>query len=144
MTKKEIFQGAAIMIVSASLGALVTHSLARRHAGIHVTHVVAPAESPKGGCVDFHDAQSHVGVSTCVSGRVVRAFTSRAGNAFLDFCPDYRHCAFKSVIFASDLPKFGDLEALVGRDVEIQGQITAYQGQTQIIIHDSVQIRVLP
>jgi hypothetical protein len=96
------------------------------------------------GCVDFHEAGSHVGETGCVSGRVLRAFTSRAGNTFLDFCPDYRNCPFTSVIFASDKSKFGDLGSLAGRQVEIRGFITAYQERAEIIIRNPQQIRVVP
>lgn len=61
----------------------------------------------------------------------------------MDFCADYRNCPFTSVIFASDKTKFGDLGTLAGRQVEIQGTITAYQGHAEIIIHDPQQIRAL-
>jgi hypothetical protein len=94
--------------------------------------------------VDLRDAASHTGETGCVSGRVLRVFVSRGGNAFLDFCSDYRKCPFTSVIFSADRNKFGDLTALGGRDVEIQGLITVYQGRAEIVIHDPQQIRVSP
>jgi hypothetical protein len=75
---------------------------------------------------------------------VLRAYTSRAGNTFLDFCPDYRTCPFTSVIFDSDRSKFGDLGALAGRQVEIRGAVVAYEGRAEIVIRDPEQIRVLP
>jgi DNA/RNA endonuclease YhcR with UshA esterase domain len=96
------------------------------------------------GCVDFHDAAPHAGETGCVSGRVVRVFASRGGNTFLDFCEDYRDCPFTSVIFSSDKSKFGDLASLAGRQIEIRGPITVYQGRPEIIIHDSEQIRLAP
>jgi hypothetical protein len=95
-------------------------------------------------CVDFREVGSRIGETGCVSGRVLRVFTSRAGNTFLDFCPDYRNCPFASVIFASDKNKFGVLESLEGRQVEIRGPITVYQGRAEIKIHDPQQIRVVP
>lgn len=103
-----------------------------------------PAVSKTAPCVDFRDAGSHLGEAACISGRVLRVFTSRAGNTFLDFCPDYRTCPFTTVIFSSDRSKFGDLARLEGRQVEIRGAITTYQGRAEIIIHDPQQIRVLP
>ncbi|MBZ5564524.1 MAG: hypothetical protein LAP13_19155 [Acidobacteriia bacterium] len=93
-------------------------------------------------CVDIRDAGKHVGEQGCVTGRVVGVVTSRAGNTFLDFCPDYRHCPFSTVIFASDRNKFGDLESLRGQQVEIRGPITVYRSRPQIIIHDPRQIRM--
>jgi hypothetical protein len=104
----------------------------------------APAGVGKGACADFRDAGSRVGTAGCVSGQVLRVFTSRAGNTFLDFCPDYRNCPFTSVIFASDKSKFGDLESLQGRRVEIRGAITVYESHAEIIIRDPEQIRRAP
>lgn len=93
-------------------------------------------------CVDFHQATSHVGENGCISGYVLRAYTSKAGNTFLDFCQDYRTCPFTSVIFASDHNKFGNLETLEGRQVELHGFISTYHDQAEIIIHDPQQIQV--
>jgi hypothetical protein len=128
------------VVVASSLSALVAYRLGLRHSNFSF----GSARGGRGGCVDFHEAQSRLGETACVSGRVVRAFTSRAGNSFLDFCADYRDCPFAAVIFASDRNKFGDLDALAGRQVEIEGPITAYQGRAEIIIHGPQQVRVLP
>lgn len=111
----------------------------------------APSSAPLAGsakssgpCVDFHRATSHVGENGCISGYVLRAYTSKAGNTFLDFCQDYRTCPFTSVIFASDHNKFGNLETLEGRQVELHGFISTYHDQAEIIIHDPQQIQVAP
>ncbi|MBZ5668514.1 MAG: hypothetical protein LAO04_02135 [Acidobacteriia bacterium] len=104
----------------------------------------SPVAGGTGACADFRDAGSQVGTSGCVSGQVLGVFTSRAGNTFLDFCPDYRSCPFTSVIFASDKNKFGDLESLQGKRVEIRGAITVYQSRAEIIIRDPQQIRRAP
>lgn len=94
--------------------------------------------------MDFRDAASQTGKMACVSARVLRVFTSKAGNTFLDYCTDYRKCPFTSVIFESDRSKFGNLETLRGRRVEIRGLVTDYQGRAEIIIRNPGQIRVLP
>ena len=107
-------------------------------------YATAPGGAASGPCVDFRQATSHAGENGCVTGYVLRAFTSRAGNTFLDFCPDYRNCPFSTVIFASDHTKFGQIDTLAGRRVEIHGFITTYQGKAEIIIHDPWQIRVVP
>ena len=95
-----------------------------------------------GGCVDFHAAGPHAGQPGCVSGRLMKVFASRGGNTFLDFCEDYHNCPFTSVIFSSDKSKFGDLDSLVGRQIEIRGPITVYQGKPEIIIRDPEQIQL--
>lgn len=96
------------------------------------------------GCVDFHEAGAHTGQTGCISGRVERVYVSRAGNAFLDFCQDYQACPFTSVIFSPDRSKFGDLDSLGGKQVELRGPIIVYQGRAEIILHDPQQIRALP
>ncbi len=132
------------LVVASSLSALVAYRLGFRSGSAPLGARFPAAASGRGGCVDLLEAGSHVGEATCVSGRVLRVFTSSAGNTFFDFCPDYRKCPFASVIFASDHEKFGDLRGLEGRQVEIQGPIRTYQGRAEIIIRDPQQIRVLP
>jgi hypothetical protein len=93
-------------------------------------------------CFNFRHAVSHVGETGCVSGMVLDAYTSKSGNTFLDFCASYRNCPFSSVIFASDRKKFGNLETLTGRQVEIRGMIRTYGGRSEIIVRDPSQIQV--
>lgn len=104
----------------------------------------ASSATAAGPCIDFHQAASHAGENGCVSGYVLRAYTSRTGNTFLDFCQDYRSCPFTSVVFASDHAKFGNLESLTGRKVELHGLISIYRNQAEIIVHDPWQIQVSP
>jgi hypothetical protein len=128
-------------IAAVALSSMVAYRLGMRHAatrsrdagGVHV---------PQGGCLALSDAGRHTGENTCVEGRVLRVFTSRSGTTFLDFCQDYRHCPFTSVIFAADRSKFGNLGSLAGRTVNILGEITTYNGRAEIIIRDPKQIRV--
>jgi hypothetical protein len=95
-------------------------------------------------CEDFTAAGPLVGKNSCVTGRILRVYTSRNGNTFLDFCTDYKKCPFTSVVFAEDRAKFGDLGALKGRKVELRGLVTEYQGRAEIIIRDQEQIRMAP
>lgn len=101
----------------------------------------AAALPPQTGCVDFHSAGQHTGGNGCVSGRVLRVYTSRSGSTFLDFCQDYRSCPFSTVIFASDRNNFGNLGALEGQKVDILGEIVTYGGRAEIVIHGPDQIR---
>jgi hypothetical protein len=145
MKPKQIAVIALIVLLASTLSALLTYRLTPRQLPIGpVTVVTVPRteSAGSGGCVDFLSAGSHTGETVCVSGRLLRVFTSKGGNSFLDFCQDYRNCTFTSVIFASDKSKFGDLETLAGRQVEIHGTITAYQGRAEIIIHDPQQIHM--
>jgi hypothetical protein len=91
--------------------------------------------------VDIRNAGPLAGKTGCIVGLVLRVYSARSGNTFLDFCQDYRACPFTSVIFAPDKNKFGDLESLQGKRVEIRGEVVSYQGRAEIIIHDPQQVR---
>lgn len=137
---------AGLVLVACGLGLLVGFRLGRRPP-VTVTPNSLPGSSgatEMEGCVDFHQAGDHTGQTGCVTGRIVRVYASRAGNTYLDFCPDYRNCPFSSVIFASDREKFGDLGTLGGKSVELRGPISVYQGRPQIIVRDPRQIRLAP
>jgi DNA/RNA endonuclease YhcR with UshA esterase domain len=139
MTRRQTIMIVVLVLVASTLSALTAYRLALRRASSRGT--AAPIETGDKRCIDFNDAGSHIGEEVCVSGRVLRVFVSRASNTFLDFCADYRDCPFTSVIFSSDRGKFGDLQTLRGRQVEIRGSVTLYNGRAEIVIHGPDQIR---
>jgi len=143
MRRKQILV-AVILLAVFCLGILVGRRAGRSPSTTSGSASRASSRGETAGCVDFHDAGPHAGETGCVSGRVVKVFTSRGGNTFLDFCEDYRDCPFASVIFSSDKQKFGDFQSLAGRQIEIRGAITVYQGKPEIIIRDPGQIRMAP
>ncbi len=118
--------------------------IAPQPAGSEFVTAQAPASSTPPPCVDIRNAGSLVGSSGCVSGLVLRVYSARTGNTFLDFCQDYHSCPFSSVIFATDKSKFGDLGALQGRRVEIRGDVVSYQSRAEIVIRDPQQVRSTP
>ena len=142
MRRKQILV-AGIVLGVFCLGVLVGRRVGRSPSS-NSSFASRSSRGEMAGCVDFRDAGPHAGETGCVCGRVLKVFISRSGNTFLDFCEDYRNCAFTSVIFSSDKDKFGDLESLAGRQIEIRGPITMYQGRPQIIIRDPEQIRLAP
>jgi hypothetical protein len=124
------------------LSALVAYRLGlRRGCSAAAFHAGTGGHSAEGPCLQLNQAGSHAGEQACVSGRVLKVFTSRSGTTFLDFCADYRNCPFTSVIFGSNREKFGNLEALTGREIEIRGKIAPYHGQPEIVVSDPGQIR---
>jgi DNA/RNA endonuclease YhcR with UshA esterase domain len=138
MTRQQTILIVALVLVASTLSALTAYRLALRRA---TPRGSGPAlQTADERCIDFHDVGSHIGEEACVSGRVLRVFVSRASNTFLDFCPDYRDCPFTSVIFSSDREKFGDVQTLKGRQVEIRGSVTLYNGRAEIVIHGPDQI----
>lgn len=103
------------------------------------------ADGADGGtCVAINHAGAHAGEQACVTGRVLRVYTSKSGNTFLDFCENYRACPFTSVVFASDRSNFGNLTALQGRSVELRGKIQMYHDQPEIVLKEASQIREAP
>jgi hypothetical protein len=103
-----------------------------------------PASGMPPPCADIRNASTLEGKNGCIAGLVLRVYTAASGNSFLDFCEDYRACPFTSVIFAADKSKFGDVGSLQGKRVEIRGDVVAYQGRAEIILHDPQQVRSAP
>lgn len=143
MTRKQVLRVVIIVLLASALSALVAYRHGARRAGVG-SIPSASTEVAEGPCVEFTAAEPLVGKSACVSGRILRVFTSRSGNTFLDFCADYRSCPFASVIFAEDRAKFGDLSQLQGRQVELRGLVTYYNHRAEIVVHDPKQIRQAP
>jgi hypothetical protein len=144
VARRHIAGIAGIVVLASSVSAVIAYKLGARQRLPVVRTISAPGESVAGPCVPFAEAGPLVGNTACVSGRVLKVFTSKAGNTFLDFCQDYRTCPFMSVIFSEDRAKFGDLGQLQGRRVEIRGLVTYYQNRAEIIIRDPKQIQVDP
>ena len=92
-------------------------------------------------CYPFSAANDHLGEVACIKGRVVKVVVSPAGLHFLNFCEDYTKCSFTVVVFPRDLRDVGDVRALEGKDVEVNGKIRSYKGQFEIILRDISQLR---
>ena len=85
-------------------------------------------------CVPFPEAQKHIGDTRCIAGKVLRVQQGNGGVHFFDFCQDYRTCPFTVVVFPGDLKKIGDLRQLQGKEIEIEGPVTEYDGRAEIIL----------
>jgi len=93
-------------------------------------------------CVPFTEAKKHVGDEVCVTGKVLRVGRSpRSGTQFLNFCEDYKHCAFTVVVFAKDAEHVGDVTALQGQEIKLYGKVREYKGQAEIILSDVRQLK---
>ena len=142
MNRRQLVYVAAVVVMASTLATVVAYRLGVRQARGRGGLESVPADVA--GCIDFREAQSHTGQTGCITGRLLRTYTSRSGATFLDFCPDYRNCEFSCVIFASDRSKFGDLTTLGSRQVEIRGPIVSYKGRAEIVLHDPEQLHVAP
>jgi PLD-like domain len=116
----------------------VLKRLLDRYAGNSAPAPRAPARPV--ACWDTTEAPAHIGEHACVSGRLVRAYTSAGGTVFLDFCENYKGCPFSGVIFADDATKFGDLSRYAGKTVTLTGIISSYRGRAEIKLSDPGQL----
>src|SRR5436309_5935016 len=91
-------------------------------------------------CLPFDQARNHLDETQCVTGKVIRVQEGDRGVHYLDFCEDYRLCTFTVVVFAHDLQKVGDIRQLVGKVVEIKGEIKDYDDRAEIVLESSRQL----
>jgi hypothetical protein len=91
-------------------------------------------------CISIHEAAQHIGETKCVAGKVLGVKVGPKGVHFLDFCEDQMACPFTVVVFANDLKDVGDVRRLVGRTIEVRGNVKAYDGRPEIILRRISQI----
>lgn len=92
------------------------------------------------GTIDYTEAPAHIGEYASVRGTLLRAYTSKSGTVFLDFCENYKNCPFSGVIFADDVAQFGDLSRFDGKTVTLTGKISSYEGRAEIILAEVNQL----
>lgn len=92
------------------------------------------------GTIGYADALAHVGERADVRGTLVKAYTSKSGTVFLDFCKSYKTCPFSGVIFADDANKFGDLSRYESQTITLSGKISSYDGKAEIILSSPSQL----
>ncbi len=92
-------------------------------------------------CIPFTEAPKKIDETVCVTGKVVKVNSSgRSGTMFINFCDDYKKCAFSVVVFPKDVEKVGDVRALEGKTIEIHGKIKEYRGNAEMILEDPAQL----
>ncbi len=92
-------------------------------------------------CYPFTSAPEHLGEIACIKGKVVNVVVGPTGLHFLNFCEDYTTCPFTVVVFPRDLRDVGDVRALQGKEIEVNGKIRSYKGQLEIILRTNSQLR---
>ena len=133
----------AALVLTSAVSALIAYHVGKRNLSNRPDLPAAQgAVSESAPCVPYTGAAALVGKTSCISGRVLKVFTSKAGNTYFDFCEDYRSCPFSSVIFSEDRAKFGDLLFLQGQVVEIRGLVSYYKERPQIIIRGPDQLKL--
>ncbi len=92
------------------------------------------------GTIDYTEASKYIGKYASVRGTLVKAYTSKSGTIFLDFCENYKTCPFSGVIFADDAKAFGDLSRYAGQAVTLTGKISSYEGKAEIVLSSPSQL----
>lgn len=92
-------------------------------------------------CIPFEETKDRIGDQVCVTGKVLKVAQGKSGTFFLNFCQDYRKCAFSVVVFPRNLRDVGDVRALEGKTIEIFGKIRLWQGHAEIILRDARQLK---
>lgn len=101
----------------------------------------AIAFAPAAQCLPFTEAPKRIGDHVCITGKVVKVSKSaKSGTYFLNFCDDYRTCAFSVVVFPRDVEKVGDVRWLEGKTIEIHGEVKQYKGQAEMVLNDLKQL----
>ncbi len=127
------------LVVMAIIVAFVMSRRTDPMADIQPVRATAAAHMAGDGDYDYTEAPEHIGETARVHGTVLKAFTSKSGVTFLDFCTGFQACPFSAVIFAGDKDKFKDM-ASYERAVTITGLIKSYQGKAEIVVNDPSQI----
>ncbi len=113
----------------------ILHTLA-----VFIAVLVSPSLLSASDCIALHEAGQHIGETKCITGKVLRVKVGAIGVHFLDFCEDQMACPFTVVVFAHDLKDVGDVRRLVGRTIEVRGDVKAYDGRPEIILRRISQI----
>src|SRR5258708_32076124 len=101
----------------------------------------APLEAQTATVIRDTEAAQHVDQQATVEGIVVKVFTSKHGNTFLNFGAAYPNQTFTGWI-PKDSPLAADerLSALEGKTVRITGTISLYRGKPEIKIMSKEQL----
>jgi hypothetical protein len=91
-------------------------------------------------CISISDAAQHIGRKTCIAAKVMRVTETENGSFQLDFCAEAK-CPFIVRVFPTDFDYVGDVRELAGKKIEISGKIRERNGQSEIVLRDSDQLR---
>jgi hypothetical protein len=114
----------------------ILRGLFKKYAGTSVRAAVPVSI----GTIAHTEAPKYIGEYASVQGTLLRAYTSKSGTVFLDFCENYKSCPFTGVIFADDADKFGDLTRYQGKTITLIGKIVLYNGKAEIILSSANQL----
>ena len=110
-------------------------------AGLLVGSLAISSSAQTSTVIPDTEAAQHVGQHVTVEGVVVKVFTSKSGNTFLNFGAAYPAETFTGWIPANtQLASNPSLESFQGKKLKITGKIELYRGKPEIRILSRDQI----
>jgi hypothetical protein len=88
------------------------------------------------------EATKHYDETCVVTGKVVQ-ITIREKLVYVNLDKPFPDSPFTAVIFARATNEFGDLKALQGKAVELQGKIEEYKEKPQMVLNSTNQLKVI-
>ena len=104
---------------------------------------VSPVLASKRACIAPNDTVRHVNKDVCVAVHVYRVVDAANGIHFLDVCsPETTDvaCHFFILSLGRDEKAVGDLESLVGQNIQIRGTVHTIQGRAEIVLSSQHQL----
>ena len=92
-------------------------------------------------CVAVSEAPKKIGDTRCVTGKVEKITQGPLGLQYIDFCAEHAKCPFTAVVFADHLRDVGDIRTLVGKTIQVHGQVREYDGHAEILVREARQLR---
>lgn len=92
-------------------------------------------------CIPISETTQHVGQKACVSGRVLTVTKAPHHALNVNFCLTNAPCPFVVRVFPIDFDYVGDVQQLVGKQIEITGKIKQSNGQPEMVLKDANQLR---
>jgi DNA/RNA endonuclease YhcR with UshA esterase domain len=88
------------------------------------------------------DAAKHVGETVTVEGTVSAVHAdSGSGVTFIDMGGRFPNQTFTGVVFKNDASKFPNMESLIGKVVDITGQVHDFRGRPETILNEPAQLK---
>ena len=102
---------------------------------LFLNHIAAAA------CIPISEAPKKIGDMLCVTGKVEQISQGQNGVQYLDFCAQHEKCPFTAVVFADHLRDVGDIRTLIGKTIQVHGQVREYDGHAEILVREARQLR---
>ena len=92
-------------------------------------------------CIPISEARQHVGEKACIAGKILTVTRGEHDARNLNFCLQNAPCPFVVRVFPVDFDYVGDVQQLIGKEIEITGKIKQSNGQPEMVLKDADQLR---